>query len=214
MAVERRTPSALLRGQATKDEGRRIGSDGRSSSAGRPSSTLVVGLGNPILGDDGVGWHVAEEVQRRLQFPTSNLQSPTASDRDLEIEVDFVALGGLSLMERLVGYERVILIDAITTGTQPVGSVSRFPLDALPDLAAGHSGSAHDTSLKTALRLGHSMGTPLPEDVTVVAIEAQSLYNFSEELTPAIAAAVPEAARRVVEALGFSDPQYEINEED
>jgi hydrogenase maturation protease len=186
--------------------------------------TLVVGLGNPILGDDGVGWRVAEEVQRRLQSPIPSPaplrfggyshQSPAVLDERLEIEVDYVSLGGLSLMERMVGYQRVILIDAITTGQQPVGSVSRFPLDALPDLAAGHSSSAHDTSLKTALRLGHSMGAQLPEDVTVVAIEAQSLYDFSEELTPAIAAAVPEATRLVIEAIGLSDPRHGIDEED
>jgi hydrogenase maturation protease len=169
--------------------------------------TLVVGLGNPILGDDGVGWRVAEEVQRliadgRFAWQMANGDAPSAiGHQPSAIEVDCFALGGLSLMERMLGYQRVILIDAITTGKQPVGSVSRFPLDALPDLAAGHSSSAHDTSLKTALRLGHSMGAQLPEDVTVVAIEAQSLYDFSEELTPPVAAAVPLAVEAVMSLL-------------
>ena len=53
-------------------------------------NTLVIGLGNPILGDDGVGWVVAEGIARLTE------------DRP-EIEVDTVALGGLSLMERLTG---------------------------------------------------------------------------------------------------------------
>ena len=52
--------------------------------------TLMIGLGNPILGDDGVGWRVAEEVTRKTNRPA-------------DIEVDCVALGGLSLMERLTG---------------------------------------------------------------------------------------------------------------
>ena len=167
------------------------------------SRWLVVGLGNPILGDDGVGWRVAEEVRHYFQSPISNPQSPFTRDQSLEIEVDSVSLGGLSLMERLVGYERAILIDAISTGQWPVGSVHRFPLDALPDSAAGHSASAHDASLQTALKLGRAMGAPLPPigEIVVVAVEARSVYDFGEALTPPVAAAVPRAVEMVVETL-------------
>jgi len=159
--------------------------------------TLVIGLGNPILGDDGVGWRVAEKIRQELDNPQSaicNLQS---------VEVDCVSLGGLSLMERLTGYERVILIDAISTGKKPLGSVTIFTLDSLPDLTAGHSASAHDTSLRTALKVGRSMNLPLPQDdqVLVVAIEAQSVYDFSQELSPAISAAVPLAVEATLELL-------------
>jgi hydrogenase maturation protease len=156
--------------------------------AQRPS-TLVIGLGNPILGDDGVGWRIAGEVERRIRGKTER------------VEVDCVALGGLSLMERMIGYDRVILIDAITTGAEPPGSVRCFSLDALPDTAATHSGSAHDTSLQNALQVGRAMGAPLPDDILVVGVEARSVCDFSEELTPAVAAAVPLAAQRVFESL-------------
>lgn len=169
--------------------------------------TLVIGLGNPILGDDGVGWRIAEEVQHRLQPPTSSLQSPAASDQRLQIEVDCAALGGLGLMERLVGYERVILVDAITTGQQPVGSVYRFTLDDLPDRAAGHTTSPHDTSLRTALKVGRAMGVPLPSDILVVAVECHSVYDFSEQLSPDVAAAVPRAVQMVIAALGNTDKE-------
>lgn len=115
--------------------------------------------------------------------------------------MDSISLGGLSLMERLVGYERAILIDAISTGQRPVGSVHRFPLEALPDSAAGHSASAHDASLQTALKLGRAMGAPLPAEIVVVAVEARSVYDFGEALTPPVAAAVPRAVEMVVETL-------------
>jgi hydrogenase maturation protease len=152
--------------------------------------TLIVGLGNPILGDDGVGWRVADEIARA----TAGLP---------EIEVDCASLGGLSLMERLTGYERVVLVDSIYTGTKPVGTVSRFALSDVPDLTAGHSGSAHDTSLRTALQVGRSMDVPLPADeaVTVVAVEAENVYDFSQDLSPAVEAAVAEAVRTVLEVL-------------
>ena len=152
--------------------------------------TLIIGLGNPILGDDGVGWCVAEEVAQKM------------ANRP-EVEVDTASLGGLSLMERLTGYERVILIDAIFTGTKPVGTVSQFTLSDIQGLTAGHSASAHDTSLRNALNVGRGMNMPLPEDndVMIVAIEAENVYDFTEELSPAVAAAVPQAVKVVLELL-------------
>jgi hydrogenase maturation protease len=152
--------------------------------------TLVIGLGNPILGDDGVGWRVAEEIARK----TANRP---------EVEVDCVALGGLSLMERLTGCERVILVDTIFTGKKPIGTVNLFLLNELPDLSSGHTTAVHDTSLRNALNVGRSMDIPLPrdEDVLIVAIEAERVYDFSEELSPPVEAAVPLAVGSVLQLI-------------
>ena len=156
--------------------------------------TLLIGLGNPILGDDGVGWVVAEQVRSALSHPAAGIPDPQT------VDVDTASLGGLSLMERLTGYERVILVDAIFTGKQPIGAVSQFLLDDLPDLSAGHSASAHDTSLRNALHVGREMDILLPtdENVTVITIEAEAVYDFSQELSPAVAAAAPLAAKKVL----------------
>ncbi len=166
--------------------------------------TLIVGLGNPILGDDGVGWRVAEAVSARRGIPLGDAPLPPQTPQILKpVTIECFALAGLSLMERLIGYERVILIDSLNTGQRPQGEVVCFTLEDLPDLIHGHSASAHDVSLKNALKMGRSMGQPLPDDnaVYVVAIEAQHVYDFKEELTPAIAAAVPVAVDRVLELL-------------
>lgn len=119
----------------------------------------------------------------------------------LPVEVDCAALGGLSLMERMLGYDRVVLVDSMETGQNPVGSVQVFPLASLPDPMAGHSASAHDTSLITALKTAESLGAAIPKKVDVVAIEAQNVYDFSEELSPPVAAAVPFAAQAVFDLL-------------
>jgi hydrogenase maturation protease len=160
--------------------------------------TLILGLGNPILGDDGAGWRVVEEVARRLPSPFGR-----GAGGESELEFDYASLGGLSLMERLTGCGRVILVDSMKTGTRPVGTVHRFALSELPDLTAGHSASAHDTSLRNALDVGRSMHVPLPkdEDVRIVAIEAENVYDFSEQLSPPVQAAVGEAVRAVLELL-------------
>jgi hydrogenase maturation protease len=157
-------------------------------------TTLVVGLGNPILGDDGVGWQVVEAVRAGLGDPA--------------VRVECLSLGGLSLMERLIGYERAIIVDALQNVAGAVGDVFCLPLAALPDPAGGHTTAAHDTSLQTALRLGRAMGAALPAEITVVGIKAERVYDFGETLSPAVAAAVPVAAAKVKELLTLA-AQYE-----
>ncbi len=153
------------------------------------SRTLILGLGNPILGDDGVGWRVAQAVQAL----TARHEPP--------VEIDFAALGGLSLMERILGYSYVILIDCMETGAEPVGTVKVLALAELSNPSAGHSASAHDTSLLTALETARTMGADVPARVDVVAIEAKATYEFSEQLSAEVAAAVPIATQRVLALL-------------
>ena len=165
--------------------------------------TLIVGLGNPILGDDGAGWRIAEEVASRLGLSAGD--DPNFATQDQQdkhsIHVECLSLGGLSLMEHLIGYNRAILIDTILTGHQPIGTVHRFPLEDLPDLTTSHLSSTHDTSLQNALRVGQSMGVALPQEITVVAVEARNVYDFSEELSQPILEAVPTAVSIVMELL-------------
>lgn len=147
-----------------------------------PQPCIVIGLGNPVLGDDGVGWRVTERVEGLL------------AGRPGVADVDRLAVGGLTLMERLVGYERAVVVDAVHTGRAPVGTVRRLPLETLVDPSAGHTTSAHDVSLATALAAGRALGADLPERVTLVAVEIAPCHEFSETLSPEVAAAVPVAA--------------------
>jgi hydrogenase maturation protease len=160
--------------------------------------TIIIGLGNPILGDDSVGWRVAELVRQEIE--KSGSPNP-------DLEVDCLALGGISLMERMVGYDRAILIDALTTGQRPVGSVFHFPLEDLPDLTANHMTAIHDTSLPTALKLGRTMGAHLPQIIDIVGVETISVYDFSEELSPPVAQAVSQAVYQVLQLVKAQDQE-------
>ena len=153
-----------------------------SFSIGRKNlvKTLVVGLGNPILGDDGVGWQIASELQKIDSIPS-------------DVTVECMAIGGISLMESLIGYDRAIIIDAVVTHSAPIGSVKFFKLGELPNPSLGHMSSAHDTSLQDALHIGRDLGAYLPDDITVVTVESQKVYDFSETLTQPVANAVPQA---------------------
>ena len=149
--------------------------------------TIVVGLGNPILGDDGVGWRVAEDVKRQL-------------DPELGVDVEFLSLGGISLMEHLIGYKHVILIDSFFSDAE-LGSITVSKLDQIPNYSAFHITSAHDTSLQNAMKLGMSLGVPLPDEVWVVGISIHPVHDFSESLSPAVAKAIPEASQIVIDEL-------------
>ena len=156
------------------------------------AKTIVVGLGNPILTDDGVGVKVAYEVEARLgsKIPT-NLTITEAS------------VGGLRLMELLEGYDRAIIIDAIQTknGHHP-GTIYKMTLDDLREISpTQHSSSAHDTSLITALDAGIHLGMKLPADVTIFAVEVINVLDFSENPTPDVAQAIPKVTEMVLKIL-------------
>lgn len=148
----------------------------------------MIGLGNPILGDDGVGWKVVEQLHNR-QATAPNL------------DTDCLSVGGLTLMERLIGYERAIIVDAVQTQQHPIGSVTPYRLDEMFPAQSGHTTSAHDTNLWDALQLGNSLGATLPKDIHIVGIEAEKVYDFTETLTPTVAAAIPRAVQLVLELL-------------
>jgi len=148
------------------------------------SKTLILGLGNPILTDDGVGIHVVRAVAAHVQ--QAGLVFAEAS------------VGGLRLLDTLTGYERVILVDAIQT---PDGKPGEIHLLHPNDLRASlHSGSTHDLSLPGALALGRELGQVLPADeaVTIVAVEVEDVLTFGESCTPTVAAAIPGAVEMVL----------------
>jgi hydrogenase maturation protease len=161
--------------------------------------TLIIGLGNPLLGDDGVGWKIAQEVEKEIKLiPAFSVLVESG-----EIMVECLSLSGLSLMEQMSGFQQVILVDSLNTGKNAQGEVITFTLSELHDLTYGHSASAHDASLNTALKMGRSMGEQLPEDVDVniIAVEAVHVYEFTEKLSPEIEKAVPKAVEMVLNKL-------------
>jgi hydrogenase maturation protease len=154
---------------------------------------LVIGIGNPILGDDGVGWQVAGALERRLAADARLAQ------RVGRVDVDRLDLGGLRLMEHLVGYPAAILVDASCDG-KPVGTVSCAAFGGAAARDAAHLDSAHDTSLSTAIAAGRALGADLPHrlDFVGVSVDARHLGEFSEELSVPVAAAVPRAVEVIL----------------
>ncbi|NHJ86588.1 MAG: hydrogenase maturation protease [Asgard group archaeon] len=150
----------------------------------KTASILVLGVGNPILSDDGVGIHVLKEVEKK--YPSN----PT-------IEFDDLSTGGLSLAERFVGYKKVIIIDALALEDGSPGVVHRLTIDDFNTTV--HMYCAHDCNLATAYDvLKKELGKEkLPEEVIIIGIEAEIFDQFSEELSELAQKAVPIAVSMV-----------------
>lgn len=147
--------------------------------------TIVVGVGNPVLTDDAVGIRVARIVRERL---------PGGSG----VEVRELCVGGMELMEALVGYDRAILVDAMICGGAP-GTVYRGTPDAL--FESRNSSCAHNATLGEALEIGRAVGLPLPGTIEIVGIEPEDVSTFGETLTGDVAGAVPGVVRELLARL-------------
>lgn len=143
---------------------------------------VVIGLGSPFLCDDSIGPRVVRALAGR-EMPGVRLVEAHA--------------GGLLLLEELEGAERAILVDALL-------DERRMPGELLVCGVEGTSRNAscgHDCSLAEALVIGRAMGMNLPPDeaITLVAIVAEDVSTFSEQLTPAVEAALGNACEKVCE---------------
>ena len=148
--------------------------------------TLVLGLGNLILSDDGAGIRVAQEVGKQLNDP--------------QVTVSETSAAGLSLLDSIVGYDKVIIIDAVQTREGHAGQIYRMGLQDFS--SAKHFSSPHQINLVTALELGKMLDLAMPQEITIFAVEAKDITNFSEKCTPEVERAIPEVVKMVLEELG------------
>lgn len=144
--------------------------------------TLVLGLGNVIMGDEGVGVHVVRALEKKA-LPAG-------------VECLDGGTGGFILLEPLQNADRIILIDAAADGNPP-GTVTRttprFSKDYPPTL------TAHDIGVKDLLDAFYMQGGT--REVVLYAIAIDSKQPISMELTEVCAEAAKEAVERILSDL-------------
>lgn len=157
---------------------------------------LVIGLGNPIVQDDAVGIRLARDLHSRI------------GDRpDVEWWPECTS-GGLDLLERLAGFDRVVVLDAIRTRGGRPGDWHRFTAADLRETR--HLSSVHDANFATAIELGRRLGLALPldEEIHIFAVEIAANDTFDEALSVPVAEAYPslvdEIGAEVAELLGVA----------
>jgi hydrogenase maturation protease len=136
----------------------------------------IIGLGNELLSDDGVGIRVVQELKKRLA--------------DTSITFEELAVGGLELLDHIVGCRECIIVDAITSGEQPAGTLFRFI--QLPDQEPVKLTSSHQIDLGQVLGLARLLGASLPKKLTVYGIEVADITTFREACTEEVSKAIPK----------------------
>jgi len=144
--------------------------------------TLILGLGNSILTDDAVGLCIAAELKRRINRP--------------DVTVMDTESGGINLLDLLVGFDRVIIIDAVQMDKVEAGQIFRLTPDSLAN--ARHMKSTHGINFTGLIDLGKKMGLDLPEEISIFAIGVEDVETFSEQCTPGVKKAIPLCVEEVV----------------
>jgi hydrogenase maturation protease len=139
---------------------------------------LILGIGNPIRGDDALGIVVAERLRPHV-----------------DADVSSGCVAGLGVLDEITGYDEVIVIDAIHTGRDAPGTVRRRELHEGPVRA---SGGAHEVGFPTVLAVGRRAGYALPERMVAYTMEAADLGRVGEELSAPVRAAVDGMVQRVL----------------
>jgi hydrogenase maturation protease len=155
----------------------------------------VVGVGNTLAADDGVGIHAVGELRRAI---------PDARVCFWESE-----RGGLDLLDRLTGSETGILIDAARMGTEPPGSIS--VLTFRKPYTPGTASSLHTIGLDAVLAFGETMGMNLPDEVTVYAVAVSEIETFRESLSVEVEAALPHVIRSIRDHLLAIIPDLQVS---
>ena len=147
----------------------------------RKRRTLILGLGNTILTDDGVGIYVAREIGKHIQNDT--------------VDIVEASLGGLELLDPMVGYARVILIDAMPLGDAEIGSLVKCHPE---DLGGGSALARHQVPFQEALELGRRLGMDLPGEITIYGIQVKDTRTFGESCTADVASAIPQIVEKII----------------
>ncbi|MEM3585821.1 MAG: hydrogenase maturation protease [Candidatus Jordarchaeaceae archaeon] len=141
---------------------------------------VIIGVGNLLLGDEGVGVHVVEELNKR------NLPS--------NVKVFDGGTGGIALLSLMDEAEKVIIVDAVLGGGEP-GEIYLLDVDKLMKGVVKFF-SLHEMNLSSVLRIGKELGK-LPPELIIVGIEPKNYKEYSMELSPEVKAAVP----RIIETI-------------
>ncbi len=141
--------------------------------------TLILGLGNELLSDDGVGLLAARQL---------------AAEVPAGIDVVETSECGIALLEYFLGYERAIILDAIQTLRHPPGAILELRPNELSCVIAP---SPHYAGLPEMIALAKELDVPFPAELTIYAMEVADPCTIGGSLSPSVRAALPELVDKV-----------------
>jgi hydrogenase maturation protease len=139
------------------------------------------------MGDDGVGIQVLRQLRERI---------PPRAD----VEFKELSVGGIELVEEILGYRRVFIIDSIESHSG-YGEINEFAPEQFKGTC--HESSPHATNFMTALELYKKLEPKrIPHKIRIFTIGIQSEFTFRESLSPSIQAAAAELTTRLAREIG------------
>lgn len=131
---------------------------------------LILGIGNEILSDDGIGIRLVKDLACISEW----------------IDTEFLtcSCGGLEVVEYIKEYKKVIIIDSIKTGKGKPGDIFHFIPSDFRETC--NLSNLHDVNFITALGIGENLGLNMPADIHVIAVEIIENRKFSEKLSPSL----------------------------
>ena len=151
--------------------------------------TLIIGLGNPLREDDGIGLRVVQDLATR------NLPD--------DVEVMDGGTRGLELVTLLETRRRVIVVDTVEMGREP-GEFERFSMAEVRPSGAEKQLSVHSAGLGDALLLAEVLGV-LPNELVIFGIQPESL-EWGTTLSPKLEQAIPRVVEGILTELAKAAP--------
>lgn len=146
---------------------------------------LVLGLGNDILSDDAIGLRAVREAGQHLAaWP--------------EVELRETQEMGLALLDHLVGYDAVVLVDSIQMGGVPAGTIHQLDPAELPRIVTS---APHFVGVGETLRLGSALDLPMPTQLRILAVEVADPYTLGTQLTEPVENALPNVIDAIVRSV-------------
>ena len=159
--------------------------------SGNSANAAIIGIGNRLLRDDGVGPRVIDALEESQDLPEG-------------VRLFDAGTTGFLALEAMSGCERAIVVDAIQTGKEP-GTVQEYRFkdgefsEEIPQM------TMHDISFTEALIYAREV-YELPTDVRIIGVEPESLSTGLELTTP-VTAAIPEILDRIASYEPLIDPE-------
>jgi hydrogenase maturation protease len=148
----------------------------------------VLGMGNAVLSDDAVGLQVAARLAADLHG-----EAPLPG---VSVEVCCNEAGGWEILDDVEGSDALILVDSILDPNLAPGQFAWFPSKVF---TSPRISGIHNTDVFSAMTFARRHGLAMPEEIHVLGIGVQDVQTYSEDCTPAVRAAVPKAARAVLQ---------------
>jgi hydrogenase maturation protease len=141
--------------------------------------TLVLGLGNELLSDDGLGLLAVRKLKGENRLKADFVES---------------SLSGMALLDLFIGYDRAIIVDAIKTGHKPPGTIYELNPE---DLGPVFAPSPHYSGLPELLSTAEQLELDFPGQIKIFAMEADDPYTIGGGLTEPVKAALGELVNKI-----------------